>query len=933
MPSSRSRAGTHLAVTAIAVLSLVSACTSGDDGAAPDDSSGAASGAAEQVLTELDPWPAGTWVGDVAGTEASIAVVAGPDGVAAYVCDDEALAEWFRADVAAGTLAVTNTGGAGLVATLDDGDLVGEVRLGEATYGFRAVPGEGDVLHRAEGFDEDESALAGWITLPSGQVKGTLRLDKRIPVPVRLPTRTTPPTTRPTPPITVAPTTRPAPPITVAPTTRPAPTTVPPITVAPTTTVVPAPAPAATSAKVVKAPALVLAEPVKVPKQIAGVVPELTLTPPTPVTPDTVAAPTPNATSFVWTALGDSYGSGEGAPVRPGEFTVGHVPLRLPDWGEGSEGVSDDELQACHRSSLAGAPVAAERLRAAYPEVRFSFAHYACSGAESFDVINPGYDGPDRGVAVAQPAQGQRAAAFAADKGGYDAVYLSIGGNDAGFGDVIAGCLTAFDLPALGLRDCEDEPPVRAADPARGRPAQTLQQAFDSMPAGLAAVHDFLGAPERPARPRAVLVSQYPDPTTGDGGVDCGDGEGRTAGDILALISKKEARWARTEVLTAMNDNVAEAARTHGWILVDDHLAAFPGHGICATDNLVNTNNDALPRQGDDYDLPGVRETITGAVALAAGAAGGLAAPVTAVVGGVVAASTVNLSAGVVHPNAAGHAAYADAIEAELRPLVEAKLASGLRPPTRVRVAAATADASLTIRWDDRSTSEDRYEVTFRRLEGSGTVPADPVRLPRDAQEVRIDTGGGVAVAVEVRACVLDVCSEPGTLEAANIIPKVPEGGTGEYVAVIVPALGRTTTSVNAGWLASSHATRYVVEHRQVDPAGPTGTLTPSFPAAGVAIAEPSLGTDGNPKARYALRIAACNLAGCSRFSPPVEVDARGEPKQVVLEPTAAPLADQLMPELLVGGDGLPMLGPRLPGLDRPSSLPSGPSTTLGPGG
>lgn len=922
--SSRSRRATAWVLTG--ALIALSACSGGgDDRASTPDTGPVALAEGEQALPERTSWSAGTWAGRVDGTDAFVAVVAGPEGLQAYVCDDDQIGEWFRADDAAGTVSLDN-GTAAMVVSPDGATLVGEVRFADGSvHGFTAESAGPDALHRAEGFDEEEVALAGWVTLPDGEVRGTIkRRSFTFTSPtLKLPTATTTTTKAPTTTTTKAPTT----------TTTKAPTA------ATTTPKATTTAPVAT----VKAPELVLSAPLTVPKIVEGAVPTLTLQPPSPVAPDTVAAPTPNRTTFVWAGLGDSYGSGEGAPVRPGEFTVANIPIRMPDWGTGSAGVSPDELQACHRSDLAGAPVANERLRQAYPEVVFEFAHYACSGAESYDIMNGGYDGPDRGVRVAQPAQGQRAADFAKDKGGYDAVYLSIGGNDAGFGDVIAACLTSFDVPALGMRDCQDAPPTRAADTDRGRGAQTLEQAFAGMPRGFAAIDAYLSSTERGAIPRNVLVSQYPDPTTGDGGVDCGDGNGRLAGDLLGLISQKEARWARTTVLTAMNGNVGRAAETHGWILVDGHLAAFPGHGICATDNLINTNNDSLPRQGDDYDNPGVRETLTTAAVAIGALTGGVAAPVTAIVAGLVTASSVNLSAGLAHPNAAGHAEYAGGIEARMRPLVDAKLAAGLRPPERVRVAAAEKDRRLTIRWDDKSTSEDRYEVTFTKLEGAGQVPEGVQRLPRDAQEISIDTAGGVAVRVEVKACVKDACSQPGSVEGANIIPKVPTGGTGSYVATTVVATGNVTTSANAGWLASPFATQYVIEHRQLSPtAGPTGVMTPRFPFAGIAIAEPSLGTTGNPKGRYALRIAACNRAGCSTFSPDVVVDATGEPDPVRIEPTS-PLEGAILPELLVGAGGLAVLGPPIPGLVRDpiSGVPTGlggpdgsPSTSLpSPGG
>jgi lysophospholipase L1-like esterase len=105
-------------------------------------------------------------------------------------------------------------------------------------------------------------------------------------------------------------------------------------------------------------------------------------------------------------ALGDSFSAGEGAPpFERGTHT------------------SDN---SCHRSARAWPALLAKRRKA-------RFKSFACSGALTGDVLTgrPGRTEPERQVAQVARLLGRRSV---------DLVTLSIGGNDAGFADVLVRC-------------------------------------------------------------------------------------------------------------------------------------------------------------------------------------------------------------------------------------------------------------------------------------------------------------------------------------------------------------------------------------------------------------------------------------------------------------------------------------------------------------
>jgi len=110
--------------------------------------------------------------------------------------------------------------------------------------------------------------------------------------------------------------------------------------------------------------------------------------------------------SWVWAALGDSFASGEGSTQSGG-------------WSD-----------ACHRSSTAYADQAADQLRRDGDQVRLTMA--ACTGATTA-ALTSSFKGQPPQIDAVGP--------------GTNLVTVTMGGNDAGFVELVAGCI-------LSTRNC-----------------------------------------------------------------------------------------------------------------------------------------------------------------------------------------------------------------------------------------------------------------------------------------------------------------------------------------------------------------------------------------------------------------------------------------------------------------------------------------------
>ncbi|MGI9623967.1 MAG: GDSL-type esterase/lipase family protein [Acidimicrobiales bacterium] len=214
--------------------------------------------------------------------------------------------------------------------------------------------------------------------------------------------------------------------------------------------------------------------------------------------------------------LGDSYISGEGT----GHFISG----------------TDISSNRCHRSVRSWAYMTGAVLADGDTN---DIAFFACSGATTDDMWNA--NGSSHGNERAQ----LEAFEAAHRQNPFDVVFVSIGGNDAGFGDVALACVTTNcrgDSSYTSRLDTEVTPLVM----------QVLQ------------------------RLRAVTGSQvpifhmgYPDPL-------------RPAGSCFGLlgISQAEQAWLSNVYVATLNSELARAARQAGVNFVDSS-SWFDGHSIC----------------------------------------------------------------------------------------------------------------------------------------------------------------------------------------------------------------------------------------------------------------------------------------------------------------------------------------------------------------
>jgi hypothetical protein len=502
------------------------------------------------------------------------------------------------------------------------------------------------------------------------------------------------------------------------------------------------------------------------------------------------------------------------------------------------------ELTTCHRSDEAGAPKAHHLLKGLYPGMKFVLGFVACSGAATRDLMHAGYTGPGTLEAslldfdrVPQPAQITRVRQLKDDNAGQlDAVYMSIGGNDIGFGDIVSDCVdpTVNDL----LGGCKS-----VWEPLLPDRADALAASYVDLDGAIQ------GALRDSGRPRVpVLITDYPNPL--DNGVAIEDppvcrpsdydahGEAGLPGTyddfVRNNVTAEEAVFAFG--LSAVMNAVP---RPSSWtaLLPPD----FRGHGICTALPFANLNSRALRRQG--HDLAGTAPFL--------------------------------VSAGFLHPNDDGYTAYADVLVPALRPLVDARVLTGLQPPTGLRIGAFDRSTGiLTVQWNDRSTAESSYavEVTAARPQDEpfiGLVPVGSVHLGNGGYIANLDGSGVQQFAhgasfgskamfrYRVRACNSGVAgthcgpfSDP--LVGANLAPVTPAGLSRTVVRL---ALGGTGSRYS--WSPVDGAIEYVVRI----PGDSSGTEHRTT-ATSLTFADTATTLGANSS-----QIAACNQAGCSFYS------------------------------------------------------------------
>ncbi len=326
--------------------------------------------------------------------------------------------------------------------------------------------------------------------------------------------------------------------------------------------------------------------------------------------------------------LGDSYGSGEGNPDYPANYsksrtvagTLRPLPTSLPRWLD----------PACHRSVYSHQQRIAMQLAAENRQSVVSYLGYACSGATIPDIVE-GTDtetahvepvsqaslrdaGVSKGVGtvLAQAGWSQLDHAvrdLCADEGAAtaerplkgcvqwrakpDLVLLSVGGNDIGFANVVKWAMAGTAVAKVRFLSGAETPETMLAR-AQGKADLAncsnddagRQCRLSNRYASLAvAIENRLGLLDR----SKVVTGPYPDPMSSETGLVCGAGPVNAGADAEHFVSTADERLRRLQQALFEGKNLTNAmkqavSRT-GWTWTDalSWAGAFDRRGVCAT--------------------------------------------------------------------------------------------------------------------------------------------------------------------------------------------------------------------------------------------------------------------------------------------------------------------------------------------------------------
>jgi lysophospholipase L1-like esterase len=303
-------------------------------------------------------------------------------------------------------------------------------------------------------------------------------------------------------------------------------------------------------------------------------------------------------------AVGDSCAAGEGNPERPRSSAQGEAV-----WADSPDDPAAEAAHAAaHRSTIAWPALAALALERADPSTSVTFVSVAASGARVRRGLLEGQSG-DGG-----PGQLAQAAALIGDRP-IDALLISIGGNDVGFGHIVRGLIDAdpqadpvcygVDLENVWRSAADGDwnrgSGLRLALPWGVGCRETVETGRPVLPGleGLAGELDALAAAIGAGlKVQTVYLMEYGDPTGAD---EAGGLCAEIAGDLtpplgIHEIDSAEEAAAKELVIQPLNLALAQAARRHGWHFVGGIAAAFAaGHGYClaAPDYLTAADGQA----------------------------------------------------------------------------------------------------------------------------------------------------------------------------------------------------------------------------------------------------------------------------------------------------------------------------------------------------
>ncbi len=445
-----------------------------------------------------------------------------------------------------------------------------------------------------------------------------------------------------------------------------------------------------------------------------------------------------NVRDILVVAIGDSYGSGEGNPELPQKFTLrwpyrnktaaelstadlhGISTSQFPWawqvdttaqalWARSGDVLMTQQSRLAHRSVLAYSAQYAMALEKADPRTSVTYVSVAQSGATIPTLINqPNVAAEDDATPL--PPQLPELAEIVGDRP-IDTLVISIGGNDAGFADIVKKmALSNFFMPDLlpqaaithGLTATNaDTIADKVLARLQARPPMGMQWVLDTYrenTVNLAANYQRLGdAIRRNFQVNQVAITEYPDVSRVT--VRGLDGQpvnwwGPVVFDLLpgVAVNSTQAMVATRMIARPLNAAIAQAAATNGWTYVGGIEEAFAGRGYTApkADRWMRTARESLIQQSQP---------------------GGISASLYPVSG-----------KGTLHPTAMGHAAMAARLavalgESEIAATIAAANPDISRPARPLSVAYAHA-----VR--DTSANEHLAEMVARLSRGPRPVRA-----------------------------------------------------------------------------------------------------------------------------------------------------------------------------------------------------------------
>jgi lysophospholipase L1-like esterase len=323
--------------------------------------------------------------------------------------------------------------------------------------------------------------------------------------------------------------------------------------------------------------------------------------------------------------LGDSFGSGEGNPDVPVTLAAdrrykNQYPLRARNDGQGNAQWTDE---TCHRSLYSHQLRAALQIAIENPAASVTFMGYACSGAgvdegllepqEYVDYVNTG---TSESLSIRAKSGGKRDTQLyrlladlcrekpEKDDGLWrcpnnsfrrpvDYMFLSIGGNDMGFSDLVAWTT---------LRDSAASKFAKffGATVSAGTFGDNIKSSLPDIYARLSKAIEIsvpFSSGELPFDASRIVLSAYPDILEDETGELCAAGEdgddearfpaNRSLDKFSSWLVVTPGRLKRAHVkLQELHIRMGELAEDHGWTFAGRVYSdkAFRGHGFCALD-------------------------------------------------------------------------------------------------------------------------------------------------------------------------------------------------------------------------------------------------------------------------------------------------------------------------------------------------------------